>query len=32
MDGAVGVIIYDQIPFEKDPRAGIMVMCRQLVK
>ncbi|KAG2216711.1 hypothetical protein INT45_005664 [Circinella minor] len=24
MDGAVGVIIYDQIPFEKDPRAGIM--------
>ncbi|KAI9257935.1 hypothetical protein BDA99DRAFT_107199 [Phascolomyces articulosus] len=25
MDGAVGVIIYDQIPFEKDPRAGIMV-------
>ncbi|KAI8147701.1 hypothetical protein BJV82DRAFT_596591 [Fennellomyces sp. T-0311] len=24
MDGAVGVIIYDQIPFEKDPRAGLM--------
>ena len=31
MDGAVGVIIYDQIPFEKDPRAGIMVMCCQPV-
>ncbi|KAI7847638.1 hypothetical protein BDC45DRAFT_340697 [Circinella umbellata] len=32
MDGAVGVIIYDQIPFEKDPRAGIMVRCRHSVK
>lgn len=25
MDGAVGVIIYDDIPFEKDSRAGLMV-------
>ncbi|CDH48409.1 predicted protein [Lichtheimia corymbifera JMRC:FSU:9682] len=24
MDGAVGVIIYNNIPFEKDPHAGIM--------
>ena len=28
MDGAVGVIIYNNIPFEKDPHAGIMVTNR----
>lgn len=29
MDGAVGVIIYNNIPFEKDPHAGIMVIVTQ---